>query len=85
MRPGHLIVLVIVVGLVVGWVTARDEGKTQGVRVLDVAIVGPLMIAAGVARLPVPLRLLLVFIGAATITFNARNYQRTRASLEPAG
>lgn len=62
-----------VLGAVVGLVA--DRKKTQGIRLLDVLAVGPLVILAGVQRTQGQnVRLALVFTGAATITFNGANF-----------
>ena len=69
----------LIAGALVGWFTAR--GKSQPIRLLDVVGVGPLMIYAGtVDALPATVRQALVFTGAATITFNGRNYLRRRVN-----
>jgi len=52
--------------------------KSQDIRLLDVWLIGPVMIA-GALRLPRRdngLAWLLGIFGAATIVYNARNYQR---------
>lgn len=49
--------------------------KSQGVRLLDVWLLGPFMVWAGAARsLPAWARVSLVAGGALTIVYNARNY-----------
>lgn len=68
----------VILGLIVGWVQAVS-GKSQNVRLLDVVVVGPLMIWAGTkGPKDANLLLLLVAIGAATITFNGRNWLEIR-------
>lgn len=52
--------------------------KTQAVRVLDVLLIGPLMIAAALRPLPEPWRIALGVTGFLTILYNARNWQRER-------
>lgn len=55
----------------------RDENVTQAVRVLDVAIIGPLMIYAGLKckdKLPNWARYGLIGFGATTIAYNGKNY-----------
>lgn len=51
--------------------------KTQGIRVLDVVLIGPLMLWGGLQlrkRHPVAGTALAVF-GVSTVVYNARNYQ----------
>jgi hypothetical protein len=65
----------ILLGLVVGWISTEGH-KTQTVRLLDVVIIGPVMIAMGLLTWHVygALAWLLVFIGATTISYNLKNY-----------
>lgn len=68
-------------GALAGWASAGLP-KAQGVRLLDVWALGPLMVyvalqAADAGELP---RLALLAAGAATVTYNGRNYLRARAS-----
>jgi hypothetical protein len=67
-------------GLLAGW-AAAELPKAQGVRLLDVALLGPLM--AYVATQPdaataLP-RLALLGAAGATVSYNGRNYLRARA------
>lgn len=55
-----------VLGALLGWWAATGE-KTQAVRLLDVLVIGPALLFAA----PRPLRDL---IGAATISYNLRNF-----------
>ncbi len=62
---------------------AREVAKSQRIRALDVAILGPATIAAGVyASRPLPqwARLGLIGYGIATIAYNARNWVATERS-----
>jgi len=59
--------------------------KSQAIRVLDVAVIGPGMVIAGLlggGPLPWALRAGLVGFGASTVLFNAKNYAATRAAQE---
>lgn len=53
----------------------RDEDLAQKIRILDVAVIGPLMIYAGVKskELPEAARAALVIFGASTIGYNGIN------------
>lgn len=65
---------VLLAGAAAGWVTAGGN-KGQPIRLVDVLALGPLMIYAGMREgLPSEARRALVFAGAATITYNGRNY-----------
>lgn len=54
--------------------------KTQIVRVLDVLVIGPLMIYAGVTTPPPKnwLKYSLIALGAATIVYNGQNWLANR-------
>lgn len=68
------VIAVLLAGAAAGWVTASGE-KSQVVRLVDVLALGPLMIYAGTLQgLPREARRALVFAGAATVTYNGRNY-----------
>lgn len=61
------------------WIDA--QGKTQGIRLADVFLIGPLMMWGGAElaeRHPVRGHVLALF-GLATIGYNARNYLRLRS------
>jgi hypothetical protein len=56
-----------------------DHGKSQGVRLLDVFLLGPFMIWAGTQqRLPAWAKWGLIGAGIGTITYNAINYARIK-------
>lgn len=66
-------------GALVGWAYAGLP-KAQAVRLLDVWALGPLMVYVALADAGEPLpRLALLAAGAATVTYNGRNYLRARA------
>lgn len=55
----------------------RDPDFTQKIRLLDIAVIGPLMIYAGVKgkdELPEWVRGVLILLGATTIGYNLINY-----------
>jgi len=54
--------------------------KAQGVRLLDVGVLGPLMIAVAVSKKPAQvMRLALLVTGIATIVYNGQNYLKIEA------
>lgn len=74
---------VLAAGAAVGW-AAAGQPKAQGIRALDVWALGPLMIyvAAREGGTSDLARMALAAAGAATITYNGRNYLRLQ---EPRG
>lgn len=79
----------IAIGAVIGWLGADPEQtavrsgfetvheKFQSIRALDVVGLGPLMITAGtVGLVSRTARFILIAAGAATMTFNGRNFVR---------
>lgn len=54
--------------------------KAQGVRLVDVALLGPFMVWAGARAVELPpwARVTLVLAGGATIAYNARNFLELR-------
>ena len=58
---------------------AEQIGKTQAIRIADVVLIGPLMIAAGLRRpLKAPWSTILVVSGIGTIIYNGRNWLAQR-------
>lgn len=59
---------------------ASETAKAQSIRVLDVAVIGPLMIWGGwTLRRKTPLAgTALAFFGLTTVLYNARNYLRVK-------
>ena len=69
----------ILAGGLLGWWIAQRQGKTQQIRVLDTFALGPFMMyMATKVDGPPGTRFALAFAGAATVTFNGRNYLRIR-------
>jgi hypothetical protein len=69
--------LLVLIFLAIGWTTANGESKTQFVRLLDVFIYGPLLIYIGFDKsnnLNEIIRIVLLLMGATTISYNARNF-----------
>lgn len=72
-------ILMVVAAGAIGWIFAGELNKVQWVRLLDVFVYGPFMLA--VAFWPVLLSSSwavggMLFLGASTITFNGRNWLR---------
>jgi len=71
----------ILAGAVIGWIFAGRRGtKGQGVRLMDVFILGPLMAQAGLweSRDKPWAQALMRAAAGATVTYNLRNYLTTR-------
>ena len=64
-------------GALAGWLAA-DRAKGQRVRLLDVFALGPFMVYASRSARPAWAGALLAAAGAATVTYNGRNYLRGR-------
>lgn len=69
---------IIVIGWILGWRIPGNPGqpggpKAQWVRLLDVVFIGPIMIYAGSERGDW-IGLILILLGAATMSFNLRNF-----------
>ncbi len=75
--------LIIIVFSIVGWLAATGYSKTQNVRILDIFLYGPYLIWIGLQEGPYEFsaaeKIFLLFMGATTITYNARNYLRLTA------
>ena len=67
----------LIVGALVGW-QAASTPKAQGVRLLDVWVLGPLMVYAATQGADTAIKTALAAVGAGTITYNGRNYLRAR-------
>ncbi len=66
----------VALGAVVGWLAAATP-KGQAVRLVDVFALGPGMVYVAQQGRPSPV---LAAAGAATITYNGRNYMRERSA-----
>lgn len=64
--------------LLVGWWLASGAGKTQWVRLIDVFVYGPYLLFLAAQESSYVLstieKVFLTFLGATTISYNARNY-----------
>lgn len=68
-------ILAILFGLLIGWVSTSGT-KSQNIRIIDIFIIGPLMIYFGwnSENINIGFRILLLFFGSTTITYNLKNY-----------
>ncbi len=64
--------------LAVGWWMATGSSKTQWVRLVDVFLYGPYLVylsaQEGAYEFSIIEKTFLLFLGATTVTYNARNY-----------
>ena len=82
MADNTIIVLLILLALFTGYYSATGT-KSQMIRIVDVFIIGPIMIYLGIRGYNLTgslLYLVLVFLGASTISYNLRNYIITKNS-----
>jgi hypothetical protein len=71
------VVAIVVVSFLVGWFSATGFGKGQYVRLVDIFLYGPYLIYIGMKKtytFSLIEQVFLLFLGATTITYNARNY-----------
>jgi hypothetical protein len=74
-------ILLLIIFLVIGWVSANAESKTQFVRLLDVFAYGPILIYVALDstnNVNQWIKIALLLMGATTITYNLRNYLKLR-------
>lgn len=77
--PLLIAVAAIIVGFIVGFMSTSGS-KSQYVRIGDILIFGPIIIYAGLSLKGRPLlSLVLVIIGASTMTYNYKNYREEEA------
>lgn len=69
----NLKLFLILVFFWVGWVSTSGI-KSQGVRILDVLVYGPILIYTSTLVKPDVLKILLLFMGVTTISYNLKNY-----------
>ena len=60
-----------------GWILATGASKTQGVRLVDIFLYGPYLVYLGFQHeyvFSTIEKIFLLFLGATTVSYNARNY-----------
>jgi hypothetical protein len=63
--------ILIIIFLILGWMTNID---IQKLRLIDVIIYGPILLYSGFIIENLFLKIMLLFIGSTTISYNLRNY-----------
>ena len=77
----YLFIGLSVIFIIIGWIAANGESKSQYVRLLDVFIYGPYLTYLAFQKeyvFSVLEKVFLLFLGITTISFNARNYLKIR-------
>lgn len=72
-----IIAIIILLSLLVGWFSATGFGKGQYVRLIDIFLYGPYLIYIGMKPKYTFSNIeqaFMLFLGATTISYNARNY-----------
>jgi len=67
--------------LYIGWILATGTQKTQWVRLVDIFVYGPYLLYLSTKddyTFSVYEKIFLLFLGATTVTYNARNYLGNR-------
>lgn len=65
--------LLIVLGLIIGWLSTTGM-KSQFVRILDIILFGPILIFAATQVKDWWLKVILILMGASTMSYNLRNF-----------
>ena len=69
----------VALGSLAGWIAGRMDGKAQAVRAIDVLALGPFMVFMSTkVEAPKGARFILALAGAATMTYNGRNFLEIR-------
>lgn len=66
-------IIIIIIFLLIGWF-ATTGVKSQIVRLIDIFIYGPFLVWVAIYIENIWLKILLLFLGATTISYNFRNY-----------
>lgn len=65
-----------------GLSSTKEIKKTQSIRLLDVVVLGPAMVYAGMGKpLPQGLKILMLLTGVGTIIYNGYNWNENRKHL----
>lgn len=67
------IIILVLIGLFLGWMSTTGS-KTQWVRLLDIFFFGPILIYVGIRESNLALKVILILMGASTMSYNLRNY-----------
>ena len=80
-RPTFLLIITVLFAII-GWLLATGSSKTQWVRLVDILLYGPFLLILAMKEptfeLTEPQRMLLLFLGATTITYNLKNFLQVR-------
>ncbi len=74
-------IVLLILFFTIGWFLATGSSKTQWVRIIDIFVYGPYLIYLALHNnytFSEYEKLLLLFLGATTISYNARNYLHYR-------
>ena len=76
-----MLLIILLIFLLVGWITADSHEKTQFVRLLDVFVYGPILIYIALDssnNLNNIFKIILIIMGATTISYNAKNFLKIK-------
>ena len=65
--------ITLVLGFFIGWYTAKGH-KSQIVRLGDIFIFGPFLIWLGLREKTLWIKIILLFLGISTLSYNLKNY-----------
>jgi len=77
----YLFIGLSVIFIIIGWIAANGESKSQYVRLIDVFIYGPYLTYLAFQKeyiFSTLEKVFLLFLGITTISFNARNYLKIK-------
>jgi hypothetical protein len=80
-RIPYLFIGLSIIFIIIGWIAANGESKSQYVRLIDVFIYGPYLTYLAFQKeyvFTILEKVFLLLMGMATISFNARNYLKIR-------
>lgn len=65
--------LLIIIFLIIGWYSSNGV-KSQLIRLLDILLYGPFLILLSFKMENIIIKIILLFIGSTTISYNLKNY-----------